>query len=65
MTAEDFRQAAQAIYGSDRGWQTRAADGLGIHQSQVSRYLAGAPIPKVIEKALEHAAHAAKLEPPV
>lgn len=45
MTAEEFRFLAFKLFGPDYGWQTRCAEALGTHRSNVSRWLAGsAPV---------------------
>jgi transcriptional regulator with XRE-family HTH domain len=42
MTAEEFRQAGLALFGPERGWQSRLAEALGVDRASVTRYLSGA-----------------------
>ena len=54
MTAEQFRKSAVKLFGSERGWQTRCAETLGVDQGTVSRYLSGTvPVPKSIEALMQ------------
>lgn len=52
MTAEEFRQAAQGVFGSERGWQSRCAEALGVDRASVTRWLNGVAVPGPVQAAL-------------
>lgn len=52
MTAEELKEALIALYGK-RGWQTKAAEALGVDASSVRRWTGGQiPVPGPVEAAV-------------
>jgi hypothetical protein len=42
MPADEFRNLALALFGHERGWQSRCAQALGTDRANVSRWISGA-----------------------
>lgn len=52
--AESFRLSLLVVFGEKPGWQSRAADAIGLNRSNISRYLnAQVPPPGPLQELLE------------